>query len=72
MLILTRREAQSLRFTIKPEYAHQIDDLIKEGISVTVIEITKKGQARIGIQAPDCVLVLRDEIEDRSKFADCL
>jgi sRNA-binding carbon storage regulator CsrA len=62
MLVLTRKEAQGIRFIIRPEYAHRLDDLMRDGITVTITEIKQRGQARVGIDAPDCVLVLRDEL----------
>ncbi len=62
-LMLTRKADQGLRFTIKPEHLDNISDLIRNGITVTVFEVTREGKVRIAIEAPDSVLVLRDELE---------
>ncbi len=50
MLILTRREGESVR--------------IGEGITVTVLRV-KGSQVRLGVNAPKDVAVQREEIADR-------
>lgn len=58
-LILTRKEAQGLRFTIKPEHVAELGDLIRDGI--TIIDLGRS-TAKVAIEAPDCVLVMREEV----------
>jgi hypothetical protein len=62
-LMLTRKAEQGLRLTIKPEHLDNISDLIRNGITVTISEVTREGKVRIAIEAPDSVLILRDELE---------
>lgn len=61
-LMLTRKADQGLRLTIKPEHVTELGDLIRKGITVTVSEVTREGKVRIAIEAPDSVLILRDEL----------
>lgn len=62
-LVLTRRVDEQIRLTLKP--GASIDDLLAEleqiGIWITVVE-TDRGQARLAIEAPEQLLVLRDEL----------
>ncbi len=62
-LILSRRADEQIRLTLKP--GASIDDLLDEmeqvGIWITVVE-TDRGQARLAIEAPEQLLVLRDEL----------
>ena len=62
-LVLTRRVDEQIRLTLKP--GASIDDLLAEleqiGIWMTVVE-TDRGQARLAIEAPEQLLVLRDEL----------
>ncbi|MDX1296925.1 MAG: carbon storage regulator [Pseudomonas sp.] len=60
-LVLTRKEAQGLRFTIKPEHVAELCDLIRDGITITITEL-HKNQIKVAIEAPDCVLIMRDEV----------
>lgn len=62
-LMLTRKADQGLRFTIKPEHLDNISDLIRNGITVTISEVTREGKVRLSIEAPESVLILRDELE---------
>lgn len=62
-LMLTRKVDQGLRFTIKPEHLENLSDLIRKGITVTISEVTREGKVRLSIEAPDSVLILRDELE---------
>ena len=55
MLILTRRAGESLR--------------IADGIVVTIVE-TKGNQVRVGIEAPQDVTVLREELAERQEPSD--
>jgi len=55
MLILTRYQKQSI--------------LIDQDIRITVLEINKK-QVRIGIEAPDDVNIVREEILDRDELVE--
>jgi len=62
-LVLSRRVDEQIRLTLKP--GASIDDLLAEleqiGIWITVVE-TDRGQARLAIEAPEQLLVLRDEL----------
>lgn len=60
-LVLTRKEAQGLRFTIKPEHVTELGDLIRDGITITIIDLDRS-TAKIAIEAPDCVLIMREEV----------
>ena len=62
-LMLTRKADQGLRLTIRPEHQDNISDLIRNGITVTISEVTREGKVRLSIEAPDSVLILRDELE---------
>ncbi|WP_226687129.1 carbon storage regulator [Stutzerimonas stutzeri] len=62
-LVLSRRADEQIRLTLKP--GASIDDLLDEleqvGIWITVVE-TDGGRARLAIEAPEQLLVLRDEL----------
>jgi hypothetical protein len=60
-LVLARKELQGLRFTIKPECVAELGDLIRDGITVTITEL-HTNQIKVAIDAPDCVLIMRDEL----------
>jgi hypothetical protein len=62
-LLLTRKVDQGLRLTIRPEHVAELGDLIRNGITVTISEVTREGKVRLSIEAPDSVLILRDELE---------
>lgn len=62
-LLLTRKVDQGLRLTIRPEHVAELGDLIRNGITVTISEVTREGKVRLSIEAPDSVLIPRDEIE---------
>lgn len=61
-LMLTRKADQGLRLTIRPEHVAELGDLIRNGITVTISEVTREGKVRLSIEAPDSVLILRDEL----------
>ncbi|MDO4576154.1 MAG: carbon storage regulator [Planctomycetia bacterium] len=54
MLVLSRKESERIR--------------VGDSIVVTVVRLTKD-RVRLGIEAPDDVLVLRDELEKDGEFA---
>ena len=62
-LVLSRRADEQIRLTLKP--GASIDDLREEleqvGIWITVVQ-TDGGRARLAIEAPEQMLVLRDEL----------
>jgi len=59
-LTIARKAEQGLRFTIKPERLDNICDLMRQGITVSILEVTREVSVRIAIEAPDSVLILRD------------
>ncbi len=70
-LILSRRADEQIRLTLKP--GASIDDFLDEleqvGIWITVVE-TDGGRARLSIEAPEQLLVLRDELIPSDELAD--
>lgn len=64
-LTLTRREGEKIVIRVQPgTYAEElIEQLLLDGIVVTVKEI-KGSRARLTIDAPQDLLVLRSELED--------
>lgn len=62
-LVLSRRADEQIRLTLKP--GASIDDFLDEleqvGIWITVVQ-TDGGRARLAIEAPEQMLVLRDEL----------
>jgi len=60
--MIARKAEQGLRFTIKPERLDNICNLMQQGITVTISEVTREVSVRIAIEAPDSVLILRDEL----------
>ena len=70
-LVLSRRADEQIRLTLKP--GASIDDLLDEleqvGIWITVVE-TDRGRARLSIEAPEQLLVLRDELIPSEELAD--
>ncbi len=62
-LVLSRRAGEQIRLTLKP--GASIDDFLDEleqvGIWITVVQ-TDRGRARLAIEAPEQLLVLRDEL----------
>ncbi|MBA1227983.1 MAG: carbon storage regulator [Gammaproteobacteria bacterium HGW-Gammaproteobacteria-5] len=62
-LVLSRRADEQIRLTLKP--GASIDDFLDEleqvGIWITVVQ-TDGGRARLAIEAPEQLLVLRDEL----------
>lgn len=70
-LILTRRAGEQVRLTAKP--GASVNDLINqlegEGIWITVVG-TEAGRARLAIEAPDGLLILRDELIEHHESSD--
>jgi len=70
-LILTRRTHEQLRLTLKPDAS--VDDLLDQledgGIWITVVE-AERGRARLAVEAPDGLLVLRDELIEACQPCD--
>ncbi|WP_313666347.1 carbon storage regulator [Stutzerimonas kunmingensis] len=62
-LVLSRRADEQIRLTLKP--GASIDDFLDEleqvGIWITVVQ-TDGGRVRLAIEAPEQLLVLRDEL----------
>lgn len=62
-LVLTRRANEQARMTLKP--GASIDDLLhqleSDGIWITVVE-AEGGRARLAIEAPEELLILRDDL----------
>jgi len=62
-LVLSRQADEQIRLTLKP--GASIDDFLDEleqvGIWITVVQ-TDGGRARLAIEAPEQLLVLRDEL----------
>jgi len=62
-LVLSRRAGEQITLTLKP--GASIDDFLDEleqvGIWITVVQ-TDRGRARLAIEAPEQLLVLRDEL----------
>ncbi|WP_312253945.1 carbon storage regulator [Stutzerimonas nitrititolerans] len=65
-LVLTRREGEQITLRVQP--GTDADDLLAQllldGITVTVTAV-ENGRARIGIDAPSDLQVLRSELESR-------
>lgn len=70
-LMLTRRAGEQVRLTVKPSASVNdlIDQLEDEGIWITVVE-TEAGRARLAIEAPDGLLILRDELVEHDEPSD--
>lgn len=66
-LVLERKQGQALHIMFGENMSDQdILDLIRSGITVTVTDISRRGtKARIGIDAPASVTVLREELLER-------
>lgn len=65
MLILTRKEGESLHLFLHPDTPHDLTahELFAAGpIVVTLAELRDSGGARLGIEAPAGVVVLREEL----------
>jgi len=65
-LVLTRREGEQITLRVQP--GTDADDLLAQllldGITVTVTAV-ENGRARIGIDAPSDLQILRSELESR-------
>jgi sRNA-binding carbon storage regulator CsrA len=66
-LVLTRKENEQIRLTINPgvDTNQLLLHLLRDGITINVGEIQNK-RIRIGIEAPNEVLVMRDELVAQS------
>lgn len=66
-LVLERKRGQAIHILFDQNMSdQQILELIRTGIVVTVTDIGKQGtKARIGVDAPDSVTVLREELLER-------
>jgi carbon storage regulator len=62
-LTLSRREGEQIRLTIDPgvDTEKLLQQLLRDGITISVGEL-RGGQAKIGIEAPKQVRVMRDEL----------
>lgn len=62
-LVLTRREGESLNISIRPgaDVDDLVQDLLQHGITIGISELNGT-QAKIGISAPDDLLILREEL----------
>jgi carbon storage regulator CsrA len=67
MLVLGREEGEKIKITIP---AGTVIDRDVE-ILVVLVEIRQSDKARIGIDAPRWVQVLRQEVADRGKEPTC-
>lgn len=68
MLILTRKEGESLYLSLDPETPPELTarELFTAGpIIVTLTELRSSGGVRLGIEAPNEVVVLRQELVQR-------
>jgi sRNA-binding carbon storage regulator CsrA len=65
-LVLTRKENQQIRLTINPgvDTSQLLHHLLRDGITISVSELHGK-QVRIGIEDPNEMLVLREELRLR-------
>jgi hypothetical protein len=68
-LTLMRRVNERVRLTLKP--GASVDDLLDqledEGIWITVVT-AEAGRTRLAVEAPDGLLVLRDELIEPAPF----
>ena len=67
-LILSRREGEGITLSLKADYPAEelIRQLREGGIRILVTEIIGN-QARVGIEAPRGVLIVRDELKTAPK-----
>ncbi|WP_415845006.1 carbon storage regulator [Stutzerimonas zhaodongensis] len=70
-LVLNRRVNEQVRLTLRrgASVDSLLDQLEDEGIWITVAQI-EGGRARLVIDAPDELLVLRDELVERYEQSD--
>lgn len=68
-LVLERKQGQSIHILFDENMSdQQMLDLIRGGITVTVTDIGRRGtKTRIGIEAPESVTVLREELLERRR-----
>ncbi|HCF3017766.1 TPA: carbon storage regulator [Pseudomonas aeruginosa] len=65
-LTLSRREGEMIRLTIDPgvDTEKLLKQLLRDGITVHIGAIKRHGRARISIEAPKQMAILRDELVD--------
>lgn len=65
-LTLSRREGEMIRLTIDPgvDTEKLLKQLLRDGITVHIGAIQGHGRARISIEAPKQMAILRDELID--------
>ena len=65
-LTVTRREGEMIRLTIDPgvDTEKLLKQLLRDGITVHIDAIKRHGRARISIEAPKQMAILRDELVD--------
>lgn len=70
-LVLNRRVGEQVRLTLRRGASVDalLDQLEDEGVWITVAEI-EGGRARLIVEAPDELLVLRDELVERYEQPD--
>ncbi|OLU25673.1 carbon storage regulator [Pseudomonas sp. PA15(2017)] len=64
-LVLTRKIGESLNLSLRPgaDSAELLDQLRTDGINIDVLELRGR-QVQLAVDAPDALLVLRDELLD--------
>jgi len=61
-LVLSRRSGEEIRLILESDYTHaELEEIMREGIAITIHAIDGN-RARIGIQAPGAVTILRSEL----------
>lgn len=65
-LVLTRREGEKITIRVQPgtDPDELLEQLMIDGITIDVLE-TAGSRARIGIEAPQDLQILRAELEER-------
>jgi len=61
-LVLSRRSGEEIRLILRPDYTQaELEETMREGIAITINAI-EGSSARIGIEAPEAVTILRAEL----------
>ncbi|MFN3766843.1 MAG: carbon storage regulator [Ectopseudomonas guguanensis] len=68
-VVIERKKGQSVRLMIGQDMSEEaLLELIRSGITITVTDIGRHGtRARIGIDAPLSVIILRSELLQRER-----